>query len=101
MLPGLLLLPKPDMEEARRLTVGLIILAPLRNSDMCTFTVPLALPTPPCQLPRMSSQALTGAAGDPYRYKAIHHNRDMKVTTFTREGVALTKSQIAKVEVDT
>jgi hypothetical protein len=42
-----------------------------------------------------------GAAGDPYRYKAIHHNRDMKVTTFTKEGEALTKSQIAKVVVDT
>ena len=101
MLPGLLLLPKPDMEEARRLMEGPIILAPLRNRDMCTFTVPLALPTPPCQLPRMSSQAPMGAAGDPYRYKAIHHNRDMKVTTFTKEGVALTKSQIVKVEVDT
>lgn len=80
---------------------GPIILAPIRNSDMSTFTEPLALQTQPCHLPRTSSQALTGVAGDPYRYKAIHRNRDMKVTTFIKEG-AITKLRIAKVaEVDT
>ena len=105
MRPGLLLLlPKPDMEEARRLMEGPIILAPLRNRDMCTFIVPLALPTQHCQHPRsMSSQAHTAAEGDRYRSKAIHLNRDMKVTTFSKEGAAITKSLMAKVRevVDT
>jgi len=96
MLRGLLL-PKPDMEEARRLMEAPITLAPLRNSGMCTSTVPLALPTLPCRLPRTSSQAHTGVAGDRYRSKGIHLNRDMKVTTFTREG-AITKSRMAKVD---
>ena len=98
MLRGLLLLPKPDMEEARRLMEGPITLAPRRNRGMCTSTVLLALPTLPCRLPRTSSQAHTGAAGDRYRSKEIHLNRDMKVTTFTREEGAITKSRMAKVD---
>ena len=73
-----------------------ITLARLRNSGMCTSTVPLALPTLRCRLPRTSSQAHTGVAGDRYRSKEIHLNRDMKVTTFTREG-AITKSRMARV----
>jgi hypothetical protein len=100
MLRGLLLLPKPDMEEeeARRLMEAPITRARLRNRGMCTSTVPLALPTRLCRLPRMSSPAHTGAAGDRYRSRGIHLNRDMKVTTFTREEVeAITKSLMPKV----
>ena len=78
--------------------VAPILLARLRNRGMCTSTVPLALPTLLCRVPRTSSPAHTGAAGDRYRSRGIHLNRDMKVTTFTREEVeAITKSRMPKV----